>query len=571
MNLRFNKHFILIFLAAALWGMIGIFVDSAKNAGISEMPLVFSRALITAIIVGFIILFKDKKLFKIKLKDVWIFIVTGLASIVLFNYAYFKTINASSFSVAAVLLYTAPFFVILISVIFFKEKLTLRKLTALFVAFIGCCFVSNIFNTQNRISSTALIFGLLTGFGYGLYTIFGNILLKRGYSSLTITFYIFLFAAILSLLFTSNITTTIKLVVTDYKVLLVVSLMAFFNSVLPYLLYTNGLKGVEPSVAPIIATVEPVVATIVGVFYHQPLNVYGVIGIVLVLCSVVILNKKTISIKAAAKINLSLSVLGKREDGYHLLDSIMHNLSLYDRVTISLSKKIKVITKSNIVETENIVFKAAKLFFEETKITSGAKIKLTKKIPYPAGLGGGSADAAATLLGLDRIYNTNLSYEKLCEMALKLGADVPFFIRGGCQRAKGIGEILTKLKPLNKGYFILAKAGQKPSTKEMYQKIDSADVIKVNTDIIIDAIKNDDLKLLSKNLTNSFETVWCDSPIKERLSKATPLCVSLSGSGPTFFALFENKREAKALFKELKKEKIEAYFATPIDTGVVFE
>ena len=572
MNLRLNKHFLLIFFAAALWGMIGIFVDAADKVGISEMPLVFGRALITAIIVGIIILFKDKKLFKIRLKDVWLFVMTGLASIVLFNYAYFKTINSSTFSVAAVLLYTAPFFVMLISSVVFKEKLTSQKLSALFVAFLGCCFVTNIFSPENTISSTALIFGLLTGFGYGLYTIFGNILLKRGYSSLTITFYIFLFAAIMSIPFLENVSATVKFIATDYKVLLIVSLMALFNSVIPYLLYTNGLKGVEPSVAPIIAIVEPVVATIVGAFYSQPLNIFGVIGILLVLCSVVILNRKKLNLKANAKVNLTLSVLGKREDGYHLIDTVMQNISLCDRITISPSKQLTVISKNTeIAEEDNIIYKAAKLFFEETKINNGAKIKLIKNIPYPAGLGGGSADAAAVLLGLDKLYNTNLSYQKLCEMALMLGADVPFFIKGGAMRAEGIGEVLSELVPLKNGYFVLAKAGNKPSTKEMYQKLDEKQPISVNTDLVISALEKDDLKLLSQNLNNAFQSIWEDNPIKDRLLNSDALCVSLSGSGPTFFALFQNKKAAKSLYKELKNENIEAYFAKPVAVGAEIE
>ncbi len=571
MKSRLNKHFLLVFLAAALWGLIGIFVDAAEKFKISEMQLVFGRAIITSAVIGVVILFKDRSLFKIHLKDIWLFILAGIISIILFNYAYFKTIHLSSFSVAAVLLYTAPFFVMFISAFLFKEKLTSKKLTSLLVAFIGCCFVTGVFSEGNRLSSTALVFGLLTGFGYGLYTIFSNLLLKRGYKTLTIIFYVFLFAGLFSIVFI-DFGQTATLIFSDFGAFSVVFLMALFNSVIPYILYTAGLTGVEPSVAPIIAMVEPVVATIVGIFYNQKLTVFGAFGIVLVLSAVSILNIKNLNIKAYAKINLSLGILGKREDGYHLIDTVMQNISLYDRISISPSNKLQVISKNTeIAKEDNIVYKAAKLFFKETEIKSGAKIRLVKKIPYPAGLGGGSADAAAVLLGLDKLYNTNLSYNKLCEMALTLGADVPFFIRGGCQRAEGIGEVLTNIKPLKKGYFVLALVGQKPSTKEMYQKIDNMDLEIPNTEKIISAIENDNLFLLSENTVNSFLPIWEGNSIKSRLLKSDALSVSLSGSGPTFFALFENKKQAKALFKELKKENINAYLVKPVGVGVEIE
>ena len=137
-------------------------------------------------------------------------------------------------------------------------------------------------------------------------------------------------------------------------------------------------------------------------------------------------------IKANAKINLSLKITGKREDGYHLIDTVMHSVSLFDELEINKADSINLrCDESDIPQEKNIAFKAASLFFERTRLQGGADIVLKKNIPFPAGLGGGSADAAAVLLALNKLYNANLSQEALCQMALKLGADVPFFINGG--------------------------------------------------------------------------------------------------------------------------------------------
>ena len=137
----------------------------------------------------------------------------------------------------------------------------------------------------------------------------------------------------------------------------------------------------------------------------------------------------SLEIKAAAKINLSLSVTGIRGDGYHNIDTVMQSVSLYDTLTVSRADKITV-ECGEMSGERNIAFKAAKLFFEHTGICGGAFIKIEKNIPDGAGLGGGSADAAAVLAGLDRIYNTGLSYETLSGLAARLGADVPFMLRG---------------------------------------------------------------------------------------------------------------------------------------------
>lgn len=273
-----------------MWGGAGIFVKLAAICGIKEMQIVFFRAFFSSVILALIILFKNKQLFKVKVKDIWLFAAAGVYSIVLFNFSYYKTMSLTSLSVAAVLLYTAPIFVCVLSVLLFKEKITINKIIALIIAFVGCCFVSGIFSQSQRITLAALGFGLLTGFGYSLYTIFSQVLLNKGYGSFTITFYTFLFAALGSLPL-MNVAKTFNQVATEPRGILVMLLMAVLNTVIPYLLYTSGLKGVPTSVAPIIATIEPVVATVISVsVYHEAFEIWHFIGIVLVLLSVLVLN-----------------------------------------------------------------------------------------------------------------------------------------------------------------------------------------------------------------------------------------------------------------------------------------
>ena len=545
---------------------------TAEKYAVSQMQLVFGRAILTALLIGIIMLFIDRAAFKIKLKDLYLFISAGLFSIVLFNFSYYTTMSLASLSVAAVLLYTAPFFVVFISRFMFGLKLTAQKLIACFVAFVGCCFVSGVFDTANRISGKALFFGILTGLGYALYTIFGELLLKRGYGTFTITFYVFLFAGICTIPFI-NLKETVQYAVGEPSVLWVLFFMALLNTVIPYILYTTGLKGVDPSVAPIIATIEPVVATVVGaVCFKEQITLMGAVGIVLVLISVVILNMKSITVTANAKINLILSINGKREDGYHLIDTVMQSVSLGDKIKIKPGKNIKI--RCNIKELENsdnIAYKAAELFFKESGISGGAEISITKRIPLAAGIGGGSADAAAVLLALNKLYSAGLSDDKLHSMALSLGADVPFFIKGGTKRSEGIGEILTPLKDFEKGYFLLAKNDVKPSTGEMYKLLDNENPPPIDTESFVAFLNEGDYIKAAGLMDNSFRSVWKNNATEERLKELSPVAVSLSGSGPTCFAYFLDKKAALKALKTLKKEKTEAYLVKPLNKSVIFE
>ena len=286
-----NKGALFVFIAAVMWGGIGIFIKNLERLNVTPLNIVFMRCLFTVVLLASFLLFKGIKSFKISLKDIPLFAANGIFSVVMFTFCYYKTIELSTLSVAAVLMYTAPIFVMIISVIFFKEKLTLNKIIALLLSFIGCAFVSGIVGSAINVGTSALVFGILTGFGYSLYTIFGSRLILRGYNTFSIIFYTFFFALIGSLI--------ILIVAGDNGALSYPAeawfwsfLMAIFNTILPYFFYTLGLKSMDASKAPIIATVEPVAATVLGLFYGEGITLFGVIGIALVLSSVIIVNAR---------------------------------------------------------------------------------------------------------------------------------------------------------------------------------------------------------------------------------------------------------------------------------------
>ena len=279
---------------------------------------------------------------------------------------------------------------------------------------------------------------------------------------------------------------------------------------------------------------------------------------------------QSLRIKANAKINLALSVLGKRNDGYHELDTVMQSISLYDTVYIDKSDKITV-ECGEFGGEDNIAFKTAKAFFKASGINAGANIKIEKRIPSAAGMGGGSADAAAVLVGLNKLYEAELSYEKLLNIALGLGADVPFLIRGGTARAKGIGEILEPLKPIGGCYFLIAKGENKPSTGQMFSLLDTAEYNKPNIEDTVSALNSGNLSAVFSSMDNSFAALWQESPIKSKLLKTKADAVSLSGSGPAWFAVYLDKDRAEAAEESLKELKIPCFLCEPQDKSLIFE
>lgn len=266
-------------------------------------------------------------------------------------------------------------------------------------------------------------------------------------------------------------------------------------------------------------------------------------------------------IKAYAKVNVSLDIVGKREDGYHILEMVMQAIDLYDEINIEKqSKDITIKCNKPYVPTDerNLAYKAAKLFMEKYHIHSGVNINIKKNIPVCAGLAGGSTDGAAVLKLMNKLFEVNASDEELMELGLKLGADVPYCIKGGTALCKGIGEEVTKLNEFKDKILVLVKPPFGVSTKSVYQDFDLGKVRShPNTEVLIKAIENDDLRMVSNNMKNLLENVTLRKHkvlinIKEEMKNTGAIGAMMSGSGPTIFAFFDDMLKAQKCFEKMK-------------------
>ena len=273
----------------------------------------------------------------------------------------------------------------------------------------------------------------------------------------------------------------------------------------------------------------------------------------------------SITLKSRAKINLSIDVLGKRQDGYHLVEMIMQTIDLYDLIEINEKDNDQITIKSTSdeipLDCNNLVYKAANLIKKTFNINKGVEIHIKKNIPVAAGMAGGSSNAAAVLVGLNKLWNLNLSNQQLEKIGLKLGADVPFCINGGAVLASGIGEELTPIKGLTKDVCILVcKPDLFVSTKEVYECIDSKDIDKrPNNKFLIECLKNEDTRQLAENMFNVLEGVTMDKhpviqQIKDIMTNNRALGAMMSGSGPTTFGIFENMETAKKAYEKAKAD-----------------
>ena len=280
----------LVILAGCLWGTMGIFVRHLNAIGLQSMEIVEARSVLTAVGMFAALALFRRDLLKTKAKDLWIFVGGGMASVILFNFCYFQTIQRASLSTAAILLYTSPVFVLLLSVPLFGEKLTRKKLICLVLAITGCALASGVASGGMALSPMTLLLGLGSGFGYGLYSIFSRFALQRGYHPITITAYIFLFGA-LGGIFLTDFSQITRVVRADGGNLIYLEVYTLVTTIVPYISYTTGLQQVENGVAAVLACIEPVMATVFGIFVFSEMpTLSGWLGILLVLIALTALN-----------------------------------------------------------------------------------------------------------------------------------------------------------------------------------------------------------------------------------------------------------------------------------------
>ena len=277
--------------------------------------------------------------------------------------------------------------------------------------------------------------------------------------------------------------------------------------------------------------------------------------------------------RSYAKINLTLDVLSKREDGYHDVEMIMQTVSLFDLIYIDKTDcDITISTNLYFLPTneKNIAYKAAELFFEYTGISSGCKITIHKAIPVAAGLAGGSGNAAAVLNALDLLYNTNLSYKTLCELGLQLGADVPYCVNGGTALAAGIGDVLTPLPKLPDCVILMVKPQINISTASIYNEIDNATIHeRPDNKNVIEALRNGDINEIAAGMKNVMGSVTENMHpivrgIRNKMMKNGALGAVMSGSGPTVFGIFPDYTTAKRSHDSFSYQFREVFIVNPV-------
>ena len=277
-------------------------------------------------------------------------------------------------------------------------------------------------------------------------------------------------------------------------------------------------------------------------------------------------SNNDISLKALAKINLGLDVVRRREDGYHEVRMIMKTIQLYDRLDIKRTQEPGIQIQTNLsflpVNENNLIYKAAKLLMDEFSITDGVSVKLDKRIPVAAGMAGGSTDAAAMLIGVNRLFSLGLTKRELMERGVQIGADVPYCIMRGTALAEGIGEALSPLPPMVKCPVLIAKPSISVSTKFVYQNLKLDDTtIHPDIDRLIDDIKAKNLHDIAAHMGNVLETVTIPNypvidEIKKHMLSNGAVGAMMSGSGPTVFGLFDDEDTAKKAYKAMRSSHL---------------
>ncbi len=273
-----------------------------------------------------------------------------------------------------------------------------------------------------------------------------------------------------------------------------------------------------------------------------------------------------LELKALAKINLGLDVLGRKENGYHNVKMVMQTIYLYDDVLLEKTKESGIRLETNLpylpVDANNIAYKAADLLRNEFSLKEGVSIRLKKRIPVSAGMAGGSTNAAAVLFGMNRMFSLGLSEKELMDRGVTLGADVPYCVMRGTVLAEGIGEILTPLSPMPKCYVLIAKPGISVSTKIVYEKFDAlTKVDHPDIDGLIRGLDEADIQKVADNMGNVLEGVTIgDYPVIEKIKgvmkQEGALNAMMSGSGPTVFGIFSERKYAKQAYNVIREKRL---------------
>lgn len=284
-------------------------------------------------------------------------------------------------------------------------------------------------------------------------------------------------------------------------------------------------------------------------------------------------------LRALAKINLGLDVVRQREDGYHEVRMVMQTINMYDQLEIKRKKAPGIVLTTNLpyipTNENNLVYKAARLLMDEFEIPDGLVINLRKFIPVAAGMAGGSSDAAAAMIGVNRMFRLGLSQGELMERAVAIGADVPYCIMRGTALAEGIGEKLSPLPPMPRCYVLIGKPGISASTKFVYENLHANELTwHPDIDGLADGLRKGDLKTIAGKMENVLETVTIPNypviqDIKNHMKAHGALNAMMSGSGPTVFGLFDNEKTARNACRQLKRSRLakQVFLTTIFNNG----
>ncbi len=279
-------------------------------------------------------------------------------------------------------------------------------------------------------------------------------------------------------------------------------------------------------------------------------------------------------VSAPAKINLSLDVVGLDDRGYHLLDMVMQSVSVWETATLTKkSEGITLASNARFIPTDgkNVAVKAAQKFFEYTGKEGGVDIYIKKTVPIKAGMAGGSADAAAVIVGLDKLYGTELTLVQLCEIGAQAGSDVPFMIVGGTKRVQGVGDIILPCAPMPACYLVICMPERGVSTPEAFANYDRlGHKTLVETDKLIAAMEANDINGTAQYIANDLEEAAQSpdtQPVKEKLMSLGALGSVMTGSGAAVFGIFDDKRLADSAFEEMKRTMRSVFLAHPVNHG----